>query len=105
MAEFGVTVRWVESASRDTADNARMSAALLKAAGITRVALVTHAVHMRRSMAEFQRAGLEPVAAPTVIRRPPELDFTDFISASRALQQSGWALHEWLGWLAQTLRP
>ena len=23
----------------------------------------------------------------------------------RALQQSGWALHEWLGWLAQKLRP
>lgn len=105
MAEFGVPVRWVESASRDTADNARMSAALLKQAGITRVALVTHAMHMRRSMAEFRLAGLEPVAAPTVIRRPPELDFTDFIPGSRALQQSGWALHEWLGWLAQTLRP
>lgn len=105
MAEFGVTVRWVESASRDTADNARMSAALLKAAGISRVALVTHAMHMRRSMAEFRLAGLEPVAAPTVIRRPPDMAFTDFIPSARALQQSGWALHEWLGWLAQTLRP
>lgn len=105
MGDFGVDVRWVESASRDTADNARLSAVLLRDAGITRVALVTHAMHMRRSMEEFRRAGLDPVAAPTMIRRPGTWEFSDFIPSSRALQQSGWALHEWLGWLAQKLRP
>lgn len=105
MSDFGVDVRWVESASRDTADNARLSALLLRDAGITRVALVTHAMHMRRSMEEFRRAGLDPVAAPTMIRRPGTWEFSDFIPSSRALQQSGWALHEWLGWLAQKLRP
>ncbi len=70
MDEFGVPVRWVESRSRDTADNARESAALLRAAGLSRVALVTHAFHMRRSMEEFRRAGLVPVAEPTLIKRP-----------------------------------
>jgi uncharacterized SAM-binding protein YcdF (DUF218 family) len=105
MSEFGVDVRWVESASRDTADNAQLSAALLRDAGISCVALVTHAMHMRRSMAEFRRAGLEPIAVPTMIRRPAIGSFGDFVPSSRALQQSSWALHEWLGWLALQLRP
>ncbi len=100
MDEFGVPVRWVESRSRDTADNARESAALLRAAGLSRVALVTHAFHMRRSMEEFRRAGLVPVAEPTLIKRPGDLEAADFIPGTRALQQSGAALHEWLGWAA-----
>ena len=105
MAEFGVTVRWVESASRDTADNARMSAALLKAAGISRVALVTHAMHMRRSMAEFRLAGLEPVAAPTVIRRPPDMAFTDFIPSARCSSQAGRCTNGWAGWRRHCAPP
>ncbi|MDY0058015.1 MAG: YdcF family protein [Methyloversatilis sp.] len=105
MSEFGVDVRWVEPASRDTADNARLSAVLLRDAGINRVALVTHAMHMRRSMEEFRRAGLDPIASPTLIRRPATWSVGDFIPSSRALQQSSWALHEWLGWLALKLRP
>ncbi|HEY9194479.1 MAG TPA: YdcF family protein [Methyloversatilis sp.] len=104
MDEFGVPVRWVESRSRDTADNARESAALLHAAGLNRVALVTHAFHMRRAMEEFRRAGLEPVAAPTLIRQASTVRAVDFIPGVRALQQSGAALHEWLGWAALALR-
>lgn len=104
MRDFGVEVKWVESRSRDTADNATMSAGLLRPAGITRVVLVTHAVHMRRSIEEFRNAGLDPVAAPTVIRRPPGPELRDLIPDSSALKQSAMALHEWLGWLAQKLR-
>lgn len=104
MQEFGIEARWAENRSRDTADNATMSAALLKAAGIRRIALVTHAVHMRRSVEEFRRAGLDPVAAPTLMRRPPAPELRDLIPGSAALQQSGMALHEWLGWLAQKMR-
>jgi uncharacterized SAM-binding protein YcdF (DUF218 family) len=40
--EFGVKVRWVEGASRDTAENAALSAAMLKAAGVSRIALVSN---------------------------------------------------------------
>lgn len=105
MKEFAVDVRWVESASRDTADNARLSAVLLRDAGVTRIALVTHAIHMRRSLEEFRRAGLDPVAVPTMIRRPGEWKAGNFVPSMRALQQSWWALHEWLGWLALALRP
>ncbi|WP_018412835.1 YdcF family protein [Methyloversatilis thermotolerans] len=104
MQDFGIRVRWIESTSRDTADNARMSAAMLGEAGIHRVALVTHAMHMRRSLAEFRRAGLDPVPMPTLIRRPGDDTLTDLLPGTRALQQSAWALHEWLGWLALALR-
>lgn len=105
LAEYGVPVRWVEPRSRDTADNARESAALLGAAGIRRVALVTHAFHMRRSMEEFRRAGLTPLAAPTMIKAAAgEVNVLDFVPGTHAFQQSRIALHEWLGWLALRLR-
>ncbi|MBP6097416.1 MAG: YdcF family protein [Methyloversatilis sp.] len=103
LAEYGVTVSWVEARSRDTGDNARESARRLGEEGINRVAVVTHAFHMRRSMEQFRRAGLTPIAVPTIVRRAPDVDATDFIPNMRALQQSGYALHEWLGWAALAL--
>lgn len=97
--EFGVTVRWQESASKDTADNARMSAALLKAAGIHKVVLVTQAFHMPRAQRLFEAAGLEIVPAPTDFkgRRDRPLEIFDFLPQAKALHTSYYALHEWLG--------
>jgi len=45
-AEFGVPIRWVESESRNTFENARYSAQILQGAGIQRAFLVSHAWHM-----------------------------------------------------------
>jgi len=47
--EFGQPLQWTESTSRDTRENAELSIALLRAAGVTRIVLVTHAWHMPRS--------------------------------------------------------
>jgi uncharacterized SAM-binding protein YcdF (DUF218 family) len=63
--EFGVPVRWVDDRARTTAGNAREAAALLRAAGIQRVALVTSAFHMPRSQRVFERAGLKVIPART----------------------------------------
>jgi uncharacterized SAM-binding protein YcdF (DUF218 family) len=61
---FGIETRWVDSGAYDTFENARNSARLLKADGIQRIILVTHATHMRRSVEEFRTAGLDVVPAP-----------------------------------------
>lgn len=63
--DLGVPVRWTEEASRDTAENAACSAAILRAAGIGRVLLVTHAFHMARARAAFEAVGIDTVPVPT----------------------------------------
>ncbi len=98
--ELGVKVRWRETNSRDTADNARMSAEILQAAGIKRIVLVTQAFHMPRARLLFERAGLEVIPGPTGFRALPQRDAPspfDYLPQASALQNSYYALHEWLG--------
>ena len=52
--DFRAPARWTEPKSDDTWENARFSAAILKAEGITSVYVVTHAWHMRRAVLAFQ---------------------------------------------------
>ncbi|GAA4426827.1 YdcF family protein [Acidovorax lacteus] len=96
-------VRWVESESLDTASNARRSAPLLKAAGVRRVALVTHGWHMRRAAWWFEREGLEVIPAPMGLRPPRPQGWTAVLPRAASLADSSLALHEWLGILAQRL--
>lgn len=49
----------VEERSRNTHENAELSAALLKEKGLRRVLLVTDRLHMRRGAGAFVRVGLE----------------------------------------------
>jgi uncharacterized SAM-binding protein YcdF (DUF218 family) len=98
--DFSTKIRWIEGASLNTADNARMSAAMLKRNGIERIALVTHAWHLRRAVTLFEAAGLSVVPAPTAFSTQPS-DFSVFIPNAAALAASRQALHEWLGILAE----
>ncbi|MBL8484096.1 MAG: YdcF family protein [Rhodocyclaceae bacterium] len=104
LVDFGSAARWQETLSRDTRDNARMSALQLQADGITRVALVTHAFHMKRAMEEFRRAGLQPIPAPTILRRSDAPRLMDFVPSAYALLRSEITLHELAGQLALSLR-
>lgn len=101
--EFGVTVRWVEEASADTRENARLSAPLLREAGVKRVLLVTHAWHMRRAQSEFAAAGLDAIAAPTAYETTGPFLMTDLLPGPGGLQAGRIALHEQLGRLVQRL--
>ena len=49
----------IEDVARDTAENARWTAALLAREGVKRVWVVTQPFHLRRSVMWMRRAGLE----------------------------------------------
>ncbi len=101
--DFGVKVRWVEDRSANTRENALLSAALLKDAGVKRVLLVTHAWHMRRTQEAFVNAGLEAVAAPTGYETTGPLTALDYLPRPGGLWAGHVALNEWLGRLVQKL--
>ena len=100
--EFGVKVRWVEGASRDTAENAALSAPLLKAAGVKRIALVSHGLHLPRSIPLFEHQGFEVVPAPTGFSTEPPSQLASLLPGG--LGRSTQALHEYLGMLFNFLK-
>ncbi len=104
--DFGVTAQWLEFQSLDTEGNAHFSAAMLKAAGIRRIVLVTHAAHMRRALREFEAQGMAVIPAPTGFfsERTVGEQFLDYLPGPTAAYAGWYALHEWLGLLAQTPR-
>lgn len=101
---FGVPVRWVEPASLDTAGNAALSAPLLRAAGVTRIALVTQSWHLPRARALFEAQGFTVLAAPTGFRSRAARGPRRWLPSTEALDASQTALREWLGRLALALR-
>lgn len=92
--EFGVRVRWVESKSRTTHENAVLSADVLRREEIRRVVLVAHAVDMRRATAEFAAAGVQTIPAPTRIPVEGSYSVLDLLPSMSGLQQSYWATYE-----------
>ncbi len=104
--DFGVPVRWRESGSRNTWENAQLSAPLLLAAGINRVLLVTHASHTPRSLDAFRRNGIDAIAAPTGFFSRPSSSrgVLNWVPRAGALHASSSALHEYLGLLWYQLR-
>lgn len=60
----------LDTASRNTREHAANVSALLRATGVTRFALVTSAVHMRRAMRAFSDTGLEALPAPAPLEAP-----------------------------------
>lgn len=102
--DFGAQVRWVEARSLDTQDNARLSARLLQADGITRIVLVSHAWHLRRAMPLFTQQGLEVIAAPTGFSSTAPQAWAMSLPNAKAFSESCYALHEWLGIFVQQLR-
>ncbi len=95
--DFRIPVRWGEEKSRDTWENARFSADILKADGVKSVYVVTHAWHMRRSVFAFTATGLTVTAAPTPLQAVLGPVLTDFIPSVSSWQTAYFAFHEWIG--------
>lgn len=95
--DFGVQARWVDEAAEDTYDNAHDSARILRAAGITRVVLVTSDVHLWRAAHEFEMAGMSIVPAPTDVWAPREIGTLRYVPGVTGLERSAGAVYELVG--------
>jgi uncharacterized SAM-binding protein YcdF (DUF218 family) len=96
-AEYGIDVRWRETESADTAENARHAAELLAQSGLASAYVVTHAWHMPRARQAFAKTKLAIVAAPTAFRAPQRFTPESFLPNAKALHETSWACHEWIG--------
>ncbi len=104
--DFNRPLKWVESASRDTRENAAASVAALRAAGVTRIVLVTHGWHMRRSLRAFEQAiaasggGISLQAAPMGLARSESAGALRWLPSNDGFSATRNALREYLGLLA-----
>ncbi len=87
----------LERHSGNTRQNASLTAALLAQRGITRVLLVTSALHMARATAHFEAAGLSVVPAATDHESLSPPSSSRFLPSADALDGSGRAMKEWVG--------
>jgi uncharacterized SAM-binding protein YcdF (DUF218 family) len=98
--ELGVPEKAIvlEGRSWDTGDEARLLKPIL---GTNRFALVTSAYHMRRSVLNFKRMGLDPVPAPAdfITKGGLHLGVGTLLPTPIALDLSQRAIHEYLGTL------
>ena len=102
--DFRVPVEWTETVSRDTWENATLSAEMLKRRDIRSVYVVTHAWHMRRSILAFRRAGLIATAAPTSFDAFPAPLLIAHLPHLSSWQKTYFAFHEWIGLAWYALR-
>ena len=96
MSAFNIAPRWIEFKSKNTAQNAQLSAQILTENNIQEILLVTHASHMHRARLEFEKTGLTVIPAPTVfnLNRP---SWNHYLPSAEALYASQLALHEKVG--------
>lgn len=101
--DFGVPTRWIESHSRDTFQNALFSTPILRAAGVSRIILVTSAAHEYRATHEFEAAGFQVVPAPVGVWEPQDPNPTRYLPSVVGLRRSTEALYELIGDLARRM--
>ena len=99
--EYGQPLRWVESESRDTRENASRSLPMLREAGVQHVLLVTRGWHMQRAKRLFDEANrgndmrIEP--APMGLATGVDIPVLAWIPSSTGFERVRLVLREWLG--------
>ncbi len=97
--DFNVGIRWKETQSINTAENALYTSGILLPRDMRRIVLVTDAIHMARARRAFERVGFNVITAPSGFVASGPLNPASFIPTAHALRISHYALHEWLGLL------
>ena len=101
--DFAVPVRWVEPASKNTYENAKLSAEMLLRDGVKSIYLVTHAWHMPRARRAFEAFGLAVTPAPTGYRAAPDDPVGALVPRWTAMRDTAFALHEMVGYVWYTI--
>lgn len=94
--DYGLELRWFDDNSRDTAENARRMADAMRGDRIQRIALVTHASHMPRARAAFEKSGFQVTPAPTGFAVRRERTLLEWLPSVHGLDLSRSVLREWL---------
>ena len=101
LMEWGVPAGAIvlEGASRNTRENAVNSRVLMEKLGCDTPLLVTSAAHMARSVAAFEKVGVEVFAVSADVRviRNSGVTAFDFLPDAGALLMTTDAVREWLG--------
>lgn len=92
-----------EDASRNTYENAKMTAELVKPTPQQNWVLVTSAWHMARAMAVFKKAGWNVYAAPTGYMTAGDLSSKLELNLEEHLRKMTMATHEYYGLIAYYL--
>lgn len=99
--DFNRPLRWIESESRDTRENAARTLPLLKHAGVTHILLVTHGWHMPRAQHAFEAAGqssgIKVEAAPMGLATRTEMPALDWLPTAMGYSRVRNGLREGLG--------
>jgi len=93
----------LEDLSKDTEEEARL---IQQVVGRDRFVLVTSASHMPRSMALFEKLGMDPIPAPTdyLAKESQEMNPNKFYPKAESLYKAETAFYEYLGWAWAKLR-
>jgi uncharacterized SAM-binding protein YcdF (DUF218 family) len=102
--DYGLPLRWAETNSRDTRQNAVYTLPALAAAGVREVVLVTHAPHMRRAQRAFEneaaRHGIRILPAPVGLRTDALSSFTDWCPSPEGFARVRYVVYETIAWWA-----
>jgi uncharacterized SAM-binding protein YcdF (DUF218 family) len=95
LVELGVDPSRIilEGRSRNTVENARLTAAIVHPEPSEPWLIVTSAFHMPRAMGVFRKAGFDAIAYPVAYRTPWQWDF----DPARNLRIFEIAMREWIG--------
>lgn len=95
--DYGAQAQWLDEKSLNTFESALNVRQQMAGAKIDRIALVTHALHMRRARLVFERAGFQVIEAATGFSTHGPPGILNYLPSSHGLEGSQAALHEALG--------
>ncbi|MEO7335923.1 MAG: YdcF family protein [Caldimonas sp.] len=101
--EYGRPLKWLESESRDTRENASRTVELMRRAGIDHIVLVTNDFHMRRALRAFREAAgsrmrIEP--APMGLPSSGDSSALNWLPSGGGMKRMRDYLHEVIGYAA-----